>query len=419
MFVWLVLIALFLFIYQPLVLFDMYGEFPLTPRYVICLAVLWAFSWLWDPDKRLSENIASVALLLYASATVASALFSPYTGALQNYFFQTWIGHVLLFVIFITSAKTERDLKIILTGFVVIYFAYMTHSYLGNWNRIAEFTGGYTARLLGTGDRDANFFATGIVCTMPLLIPLVTFCKRYWHYLFILGFVLLALRLVVLSGSRGGLVTLVALAILPILFSRHRFKILPVVLLALPLGWSLMGESYQTRFRTLVDPTVETFEHRGSEASRQGRIRGFQLSVALWMDNPILGIGLGMQGTLGQASEAHNLLGHLLGETGTLGVMTFLFLLSCFGINHYNIWKNYKYLQEKDLGKEGLFCWRVSVAVMYGVAMLLLQGIGLHNADTFHWVWFVAFQALAAIFIQEKVTAATQGKLLPSLSVKR
>ena len=412
MFVWLVLIALFLVIYQPLVLFGLYGEFPLAPRYIMCLAVLWTFSWLWDP-KRLSGNIVAVALLVYASATVVSALFSPYEGAFQNYHFQTWIGHVLLFVIFITSVKTERDWRIVLIGFVVIYFAYMVHSYLGNWNRIAELTGGYGSRLSGTGGRDANFFATGIVCTIPLLLPLVTLCKRYWHYLFILGFILLATRLVVLSASRGGLVALVALAILPILFSRHRFKILPFVILALPLGWFSMGEQYQIRFRSIVDPTVVDFEHRGSESARQGRIRGFQISVNLWVNNPISGVGPGMQGFI-RGLDPHNLPGQLMGETGTLGIITFLFLLSCFGINHYNIWKNYKYLHEKDLGTEGLFCWRVSIATMYGVVSLLFQGLSLHNAHTFHWVWFAAFHALAAVFIQEKVTAAIQGKLLPN-----
>jgi O-antigen ligase len=135
-----------------------------------------------------------------------------------------------------------------------------------------------------------------------------------------------------------------------------------------------------------------------------------------WANYPVFGVGPAQHGTArGQPFQAHNLPGQVAGETGTLGVMAFLFMLSCFSINHLNNWKNYKYLQEKNLGKEGLYCWRVSMAVMYAVAMILMQGIGLHNAYRFPLVWFGAFQALATMLMQEKVDAAIKGKLLPSL----
>ena len=49
------------------------------------------------------------------------------------------------------------------------------------------------------------------------------------------------------------------------------------------------------------------------------------------------------------------------------------------------------------------------------MAMVLVQGLSIHNALWFYWVWFGAFQALAAMIMQEKVTAAIQGKLVPSL----
>jgi O-antigen ligase len=213
------------------------------------------------------------------------------------------------------------------------------------------------------------------------------------------------------------MIMLVALAILPILFSRHRFKILPIVLLALSLGWFFMPEQYQNRFRSIWNPT---FGIQGGESSRQGRIKGFYNGLEIWQKYPLFGCGPGASRWAGSWDhETHNLPGQLAGELGTFGIITFLILLTCFGINHYNIWKNYKYLQEKKFDDEGLYYWRVSIAVMYGVFLLLFQGISLHNGYEYHWMWFAAFQALAAIFIQEKVTAAKQGKLLPSLPVKR
>ena len=421
MFIWLILIALFLFIYQPLVLWEMRGQIPLTPIYVQCLAIIWFFSWLFIPNKRSLGNILTSALFIYTLAMTVSILLSPYANVFNNYYYQTWVGHVVLFVIFITSAKIDKDLKTIIIGFFVIYFVYMAHSYwdfLGGQYEIAMSADGfnYRHRLGGLGGRDSNYFTTGIICTLPLLLPLITLCKKYWHYLFVVGYVCLALRIVLLSGSRGGFIALIILIILPILFSRYRFRILPVILLlVLPLGWFLVPVQYYSRLMSTSLVLTDQVD-----LSAMGRIDGFYGGLEVWQRYPIIGCGPGSYTRAsGSSLDPHNLPGQLAAELGTVGIIAFLCLLSCFGINHYNIWKNYKYLQEKKLGNEGLYCWRVSIAVMYGVAMVLFQGISLHNTYIFFWIWFAAFQALAAMFMQEKVTAAIQGKLLPSLPVRK
>jgi len=156
---------------------------------------------------------------------------------------------------------------------------------------------------------------------------------------------------------------------------------------------------------------------------------GFRHGMENWMTHPIFGTGAGggPRAPLADGSisflayfqgGAHNLAGQVAGEMGTLGITTFLFMLFCFGINHYKIWKNYQYLQGKNLGKEGLYTFRVSIAVMFGVLMLLLMGLGENSALRTEWIWFGAFQILAVRIMQEKVTAAMQGKLLPSLPMK-
>jgi hypothetical protein len=352
-----------------------------------------------------------LAILAYTFAITMSALFSPYTSIFESYHCRMWLGHVLLFVILVTSAKTDRDLKVVIAGLIVVYFMYIAHSY---WN----FLGGRmlvamgTERLEGSGGRDPNFFATGIVCTLPLLVPLIASCKKKWHYLFVLGYLLLAVRVVILSGSRGAFVALVVLAILPCLFSRHRFKLLPVVLIAFPLLWFSMPDQYKDRIRTLWDPTI----NKSANASAGTRLTGESNlgGIQVWIQHPFVGCGPGAFAPATGGVASHNLPSQVYGELGTVGAVAFLFLLTCFGINHYNIWKNYKYLQEKKLGKEGLYYWRVSIAVMYGVAVLFVKGLSLHDAFDMFWVWFAAFQALAAMFMQEKVTATMQGKLLPS-----
>jgi len=207
---------------------------------------------------------------------------------------------------------------------------------------------------------------------------------------------------------------LLALAVTPVLFSRYRFRLLPVLLL-MPIFWFAMPEDMQNRYRTIWDPDI----NKTANYTVDHRVFLFYDVLKYWQQYPVFGIGpdayLDAEGT---GVPAHSIPTKLAGELGTVGVVTFLFLLSCFGINHYNVWKNYKYLKEKNLGKEGLYCWRVSLAVMYAVLVMLVRGIAGGEVLGFFWTWLGAFQVLAAMFMQEKVTAAMQGKLLPSLPMR-
>jgi len=414
MIVWLLVGYIWLFVHRPHEWWSVFEAFRIVLPYMVCVTLIWALGWISNSDgKRPLGNIFTLAVLFYTLAITAATLFSPYTDIFTNDDLHAWLRYMVFFVIIMTSIKTERDLKIIVTAFVVAFFLWMAHSYrgfmLGNafWS-----AGAYRIRPVGQTFSNANDYGTIIVCALPLIFPLITLCKKYWHYLFVLGHVLLTLRSMMLTGSRTALIMVVALILLPVLFSRHRFKLIPIILIAIPVGWFSMTEEYQNRYRTIWDSTINETANLTMEA----RSAGFYEGLENWSNNPPFGTGPGTHGQVqGHGYRSHNLAGEVVGELGTFGIVTFLFMLSCYGINHYNIWKNYKYLQEKNLDKEGLYCWRVSLAVVYAVIMMQLQGFGLHTAYWFYWLWFGAFQALAAQIMQEKVNDAMQGKLLPNL----
>lgn len=417
--IWFLVGYMWFYIHRVFERWTAFEGYNLTHTYLAFLAIVWLFI---GDKSRFFRNIFTPALLLYTLVIVISAIFGPYVAVFDNWNLNNWLLHVAFFLILIMCVKTEREMKILLTGFTIVYFIFMMDSY---WNYIygsAYFSMGIQRLQGAVGSRaSTNGYATALVCALPMLVALLTLCKRYWHYLFVLGYVLLAVRSVMLSGSRTALIMLIALAVLPVLFSRYRFHLIPIVLIALPVGWMVMPEEMQNRFRTTWDPSVERLQGQGgATVSRDGRIQGFYDGLNNWLKHPILGTGPGghMQAS-GANLIAHNLPGQVAGELGTLGIITFLFVLSCFGVNHYNNWKNYKFLRENNFSKEGLYCWRVSIAVIYAIAMVLIQGIGLNNAWFYQWAWFGAFHALATMFMQEKVDAAIKGKLLPSLPVTK
>jgi O-antigen ligase len=204
----------------------------------------------------------------------------------------------------------------------------------------------------------------------------------------------------------------IALALLIALFSRYRFALIPVMLLGGAVIWTALPSDTQNRFRTVWVAGLDEEADRNWDA----RLQHFYAGMDNWSNYPLTGVGPGMHGMRGAAQQAHNLPGQVAGELGTLGIIAFLFMLSCFFINHYNIWRNYKYLQEKKLGEEGRYCWWLSIGVMCAIAMVLVQGTGLHNSYRFPWVWFGAFHVLAAMIMQEKVLDAMKGKLRPGLT---
>jgi len=410
MIVWLLVGYMWLFVHRPFEIWTILATIRLERSFMTFIILVWFFG---SGEKRFWANIFTPAVFFYTFAITVSALIGSYAD-FWNDDYQNWLKFMVFFVILMTSVKTEKDLKIVVTGFIIICFLFMAHSYREFLLGRVDYAAG-APRLIGVGVTFSEFndYGTMLVCMLPLIIPLVTLCKKYWHYLFVLGYILLTVRSVMLTGSRTAFIMMLGLMVLIMLFSRHRFKLILVMFFFAPITWIVMPESLQNRYRTIWDDSISD----QANANKRGRLNGFYDGMENWSNYPIFGVGPGQHGPARSSHfQAHNLPGQVAGETGTLGIIAFLCMLSCFGINHYSIWKNYKYLQEKRLGNEGLYCWRVTVAVMFAIVMVLLQGIGLHNAYRFPWVWFGAFQALAAIVMMKKVDAAIKGNVALSVT---
>ena len=428
MIIWLLIGYMWLQIHRPPELWDIFRgigleDFHVTYIYTALLAGVW-FLGLISSGKRVLGNTFTLALGLYTLVMIASVVVSPFATIFDNRPLFLWAGHLLFFIILMTSVKTERDLKIILTGFVIVVFLFMADAVRLHMLGVTRASEGVERMMVVERGlySNENHFATFLVLALPLVIPLLALCKNFWHYLFVFGYVLLTVRCVSLIASRGALVMLIALAISLVLFSRHRFKLLPIMLVVGMGGWAILPEAHQNRYRTIWSEDVEEMaigHVRAAEGNMEWRIAGFWRGLDLWLHYPVLGVGPGQFATArGTLQSPHNLYGQVASELGSAGILAFLFMLSCFGINHYNIWKNYKYLQEKNLANEGRYCWWVSIGAMYALIALLAQGLSISSAYLFYWIWFGAFQALAAIIIQEKVLDAKQGKLVPSQPVK-
>ncbi|MHC0447327.1 O-antigen ligase family protein [Flavobacterium sp. 3-218] len=139
--------------------------------------------------------------------------------------------------------------------------------------------------------------------------------------------------------SRGGVITgvVMILLLLLILFSfsndKGKRKIILVFLFAGILGAGIFAyTSLQTY--GMIEKRYANKDGKGREKKDRlgGREAVIDTDLKLFLDNPILGIGVGMgkenrKETLGQAVAAHSEISRLLSEHGLFGIFSFLILL--------------------------------------------------------------------------------------------
>ena len=155
-------------------------------------------------------------------------------------------------------------------------------------------------------------------------------------------------------------------------------------------GWFALPESLQTRFETIIDPSVGPANAR---ESGQGRVEGFFIGLKLWGEYPIAGCGPGAwRPASGALIEAHNLYGQLMGELGTVGVLAFTFLVVM-------LMRHLRQLTRLTHPARGACPHRelhaLGKAMAMSTVLLLFEGMFGHNLFRYNWSWYCGFTAVA------------------------
>jgi hypothetical protein len=396
---------MWLFLHRPFEVWHWMGVIHIERVYMLFILVAWFAA----ANKQLLNNRVNIAVGLLALAMLFSTMMSSYTNIFDSISFQSWMKYLVFYVLLMTSVKSEKDLKVVVTCFVVCYFIYMLHSYREFLNGRYNYAMG-TVRMIGVDSTmgSPNSFGASLVVMLPMLVPLSKLVKNKWHILFLVAYFLLSLRCIQLTGSRASFIALGICLFGMVWFSKYRLKLIPLAAIGSPLLWFLLPENLKNRYRTIWDPEV----NESANASAQGRLDGFWDGLTNWQNSPIWGVGPDCHGlALGQDLLSHFLYGQIPGELGTIGVIAFLMLLFAYAANHLEIMSCYKYMQAKGHGKEGEYCYAVSIATIGSVALLLILGFSGHNGYRFTWIWVAAFQAIALSIIKTKVANLQQQEM--------
>ncbi|MEN6457928.1 MAG: O-antigen ligase family protein [Thermoguttaceae bacterium] len=379
--IWLLGGYLWLFIHRPFEIWTWLGDIHLERVYMIVTCLYW----LLLADKSWLSNRLNLALGFFWCVVLASCFLSPFDSNVEGY-----AKVSLLYLLLITTLRSERDLRLIVVMFMAVMGLYMLHS-------LREYLCGRhvyrmgIARMVGVDKTygDPNTFSASILYALPLVYPVWRLVQRVWQRRLLMGYVGLSVVCILLTGSRSAFVGLCALAIVATLLSRFRWKIAVGLIVVAPAMWFVLNESLQRRFLTIVDPA---YGPTNAQLSAESREKGWRDGVRMWQEHPLLGVGPGcFPQARGYPLESHHLYGQVLGELGTLGALAFAAVVLAFLGNYRRL---VRLCRMAPLLADS-FPARLIRSITLTVLLLLLMGFGGHNLYRYTWIWFGAFQAVA------------------------
>ena len=375
---------LWLYIHRPFEFWPSLGNLQFERLYMIGALLCWLFY----PGKGLVLNRLHIAFALFAIALLLCWLVSPYaddgTKTVED-FFKVAVFYVLL----VTTVRDERTLRLMLLIYLAAVGLYMAHSLVEFIHGRHVFRMGIR-RLIGVDStyNDPNTFSATLLYSLPMTLPFFAEKPRGKLRMALIAYVALSLVCILLTGSRGALVGLGCLAVMLLGVTRRRGVLLVLLVLAIPIGWSLLPEELHNRFLTLIDPSVGP---ANAQTSAEGRTQGIRDGIRLWSSSPVTGFGPNsFPKAAGHGFQAHNLYGQTLGELGGLGAVALLGMLLAFALNALEVRR-----LARAHGWQDDFPVRLSRAVSLSVILMLIMGIGSHNLYRYTWMWFGAFQGIA------------------------
>jgi O-antigen ligase len=352
------------------------------------------------PGKRWLSNRQHLAIFTFVGAVLFAGLcgvnFDRSQPPIEDY-----LKLIIFYVMIVSVVHDEKTLRLMVLAFLGVMFVYMLHS-------LKEYMGGRFVfrmgipRLIGVDTTlgDPNSFGASVVYALPFVAPFWN-CRPSWTMRgFLAGYVGLSALCIGLTGSRSSLLGMVLWGMVTVARSRRRYLWAALALAAAPMAFLALPPSLQTRFETIIDPSVGP---ANAKESGEGRISGLFTGFDLWGAYPLCGIGPGNWRPVTHSKiESHNLYGQLMGETGTLGIVTFGAVLVCLGLNLWAIRRLYR--AHPEWGHD--FPRELTFAAGFGVFLMLFEGNFGHNLFRYNWLWYGAFLVIVLHCLRQREQAA-------------
>lgn len=306
---------------------------------LVCIMIFLAASTRYPLDRteRTERTLADKTLrvlIIYAFVTIP---LTEWPGSVFKTGFPNLIKAIVFYYFTIAFVRTEKDLRKFLLVFLSCQtfrileplYLHITEDYWGSVAHQADWSS--LNRLSGAPDDVIN--PNGLAFVICTVLPFLYFMAGFsWTYRLASILLIPALLYTLsLTGSRSGIVGLLAMFIGILLKSKNRLLLVVVSVMAMALSFPLLPEDMQDRYLSIVG------EGEKNAATATERMEGMNAQFAVALRRPLFGHGLGTSQEAnqnfsegpyaGRDLPAHNLYIEIAQELGFPGVIIFLVLM--------------------------------------------------------------------------------------------
>lgn len=293
---------------------------------------------------------------------------------------------ICVFYFFIINIVTsEKKLK----GFLWLYV--ISTGYTAISSALAYFSGALMfaqgiERAEGLAGADPNTLAVTLILAIPFLIFSFGWIKNHWLRIVPLFCAACAIFTVSLTGSRSGILGLLAVMFFVWLTSKHKMVLAMLFLVVVAAGWFALPEQYKNRYSSIASTEYDE--------STQGRFDAWEAGIRMFYSRPFFGVGAGTFNVAyasGNFSDriswlkAHSMYIQIIAEIGLFGLVAFSLLV------YHMIRQNF--LLRKVLlkhFKRRHWLSYISYSITCSVGALFITAVFGHSLFRMHWYWACA-----------------------------
>lgn len=298
---------------------------------LVCILMFLAFSAknAGNSERKTTTDTLLRVLIVYAIATIP---FVQWPGTVIGRGIPEFIKAVVFYYFTIAFVKTERELK----QFVFVFLAcqlirvleplylHVTEGYWGSYASTSNWE--FLDRLSGAPSDVVN--PNGLACVICTVLPFLYFMMGL-SWINRLAFIVatpLCLYALALTGSRTGVLGVVAIFLGILVKAKRRFIIGVCGVAVIVVGFPLLNPDMQDRYLSIIGKSEK------NAGTAEGRVKGIESNFTVVLRRPIFGHGLGTSqeanaNFIGVSQPAHNLYVEVAQELGGVGLIIFLLFL--------------------------------------------------------------------------------------------
>ena len=289
---------------------------------VIALALFASMLLHRDKLEKFPTNGVSILLAIWILWIGVSPLLTSFYPEKEFTYWSRAFKVLLMVLAALMVIKRRRDLDWLVLVLVI------SIGYYGIKGGVFTVLTGGSARVWGPEGsfiEDNNSLALATIMTVPLIRYLQLQATKRWHRHAASAAMLLCMASAVGSQSRGAFLAIIAMTFFMWLKSRNKLPLAMVVLVALPLIFMFMPDSWSDRMET-----IKTYDQ---DSSAMGRINAWHTAVRMALDLFPLGGGFTVAGPAAfqryapdpsVVLTAHSIYFQALGEHGFMGLFIFV-----------------------------------------------------------------------------------------------